>query len=321
MSLKRSQQKPLRLGTRGSKLARWQAEWVAGELRRFGQDVELVEIATQGDIERFVSIEEIGTRGVFTKEIQRSLLLDEVDVAVHSLKDLPTEPVAGLILAAIPLRASVADAVVLAQNSESEVLSGSGKLEALPEAARIGTGSLRRRAQLLHRRPDLRVSDVRGNVDTRLQKLERGEFDALVLAEAGMKRLGLEHRIAFTLAPEEMHPAVGQGALGLECRERDVQTREALASLDDRDSKAAVVAERAMLQDLRGGCMAPVGAWGRMEAGKLHLSAVVLSADGAQRLFAADSSAISDAANLGRKVAAALIAQGADDLIASVRNS
>ncbi|MCI0332239.1 MAG: hydroxymethylbilane synthase [Planctomycetes bacterium] len=323
------QRRTLRLGTRGSQLARWQAEWVAGELQRLGHAVELVEIATRGDVEQRLAIEEIGTRGVFTKEIQRALLAGIVDMGVHSLKDLPTEPVAGLMLAAVPVRESAADVLVVAASREQGA--GSSKHEAesfsvlhapcsmLPHGARVGTGSLRRLAQLRHLRPDLKIGDVRGNVDTRLRKLDEGQFDAIVLAEAGLRRLGLARRATYVLPFDVMLPAVGQGALGIECRADDAATRAAVASLEDADSRAAVTAERALLAHLRGGCMAPVGAWGRVESGQLQLAAVVLSADGKERLVASDSAAPEEAEALGQRVATELIAQGADKLIASSR--
>src|SRR3954464_11953565 len=180
----------LLLGTRGSKLARWQAEWVARELRARGHAVELVEIATRGDVERTAPIEDIGTRGVFTKEIQRTLLAGDVDLGVHSLKDLPTEPVNGLVLAAVPERESPADVLVCASDLGARLCFDpshpAAALSILRARARVGTGSLRRQAQLLHLRPDLKVSDVRGNVDTRLRKIDDGHFDAIVLAEAGL---------------------------------------------------------------------------------------------------------------------------------------
>jgi hydroxymethylbilane synthase len=190
----------------------------------------------------------------------------------------------------------------------------------IPQAARVGTGSLRRRAQLLHVRPDLRISDVRGNVDTRLRKLDEGQFDAIVLAEAGLRRLGLEDRISCVLPCDVLLPAVGQGALGIECRTDDATTRAAVSPLDDSATRAGVTAERAMLAHLRGGCMAPVGAWGRIEAGALHLSAVVLGVDGRERLTADDASAPEDAVKLGTRVAERLLAQGAGELIAASRN-
>jgi hydroxymethylbilane synthase len=301
----------LRLGTRGSQLARWQSEWVAGELRRLGHTVELIEIATHGDVDRARPVEEIGTRGVFTKAIQQALLAREVDLAVHSLKDLPTEPVQGLTLAAVPPRESAADVIVCStdnpvhpiyeENRSDRIVHPTEILDVLPQGARVGTGSLRRQAQLLHWRPDLRISEVRGNVDTRLRKLNEGQFDAIVLAEAGLRRLGLAGRISEVLPFEIMLPAVGQGALGIECRADDDKTLAALAALDDAETRAAVTAERALLAHLRGGCMAPVGALGLVEAGRLTLQAVVLSPDGRQRLTAGGDAAPEDAVADGHR--------------------
>jgi hydroxymethylbilane synthase len=315
MTVSESAQSTIRLGTRGSQLARWQAEWVADRLRRIGQAVELVEIATHGDLDRERSVEEIGTRGVFTKAIQRALLAGDIDLAVHSLKDLPTEAVDGLVLAAVPPRENPAD--VLVTNIAAS-------LDELPHDARIGTGSLRRQAQLRHRRPDLRIEDIRGNVDTRLQKLDDGQFDAIVLAEAGLRRLRLTGRIQEVLPFDVMLPAVGQGALALECRSNDVAAQTKVAGLDDPATHSAVLAERALLARLRGGCMAPVGAWGRVEGDRLHLSAVVLNAEGTRRLEAHDVTERTDITNaeqLGRCVAEALLAQGAAELIAASRTS
>ena len=313
MTIPPRSQSTLRIGTRGSQLARRQAGWVADRLRRDGQSVELVEIATHGDVEQARSIEEIGTRGVFTKAIQRALLTGEVDLGVHSLKDLPTEPVDGLILAAVPPRESPADALV--SNTATS-------LESLPNAARVGTGSLRRQAQLRHLRPDLQIKEIRGNIDTRLRKLDEGQFDAIVLAEAGLRRLGLSDRITYVLPFDVMLPAVGQGALAIECRADDRSTRAVVAALDDSASHAAVLAERALLARLRGGCMAPVGGLGRLDGDELQLTAVVLSADGARRLAARDVvhgiTAI-DSEQLGIRVADVLLAQGAAELIAGSR--
>ncbi|HEY2841117.1 MAG TPA: hydroxymethylbilane synthase, partial [Pirellulales bacterium] len=215
-----STSKTFRIGTRRSALARWQAEWVASALRARGADVLLVPIVTRGDADQAQPLGAIGGDGLFTKELQRALLADEIDMAVHSLKDLPTEHVAGLIVAATPERAPTADALVSR---------GGAPLAELPTGAKIGTGSLRRRAQLWHARRDLAMHDIRGNVDTRLRKLEEGEFEAIVLAEAGLARLGLAERITERLTPPLMLPAIGQGALGLECREQDMETRAALA--------------------------------------------------------------------------------------------
>ncbi len=318
------QSRTLRLGTRGSKLARWQAEWVAGELQQLGHAVELIEIATRGDLEQVVAVEEIGTRGVFTKEIQRALLTGDVDLAVHSLKDLPTEPVSGLVLAAVPARESAADVLVLAAmrgaRSKEQGAKSADALTALPQGARVVSVSLRRQAQLRHVRPDLLVADVRGNVDTRLRKLDEGQFDALVLAEAGLRRLGLVERVSQILPSNVMLPAVGQGALGIECRSDDDATHEILAALNDSSSLAAVVAERSLLERLRGGCMAPIGALGLSDGATLNLSAVVLSVDGAQRLTAAGAGPLNEARSLGERVAGMLLGQGAAELIATSRH-
>jgi hydroxymethylbilane synthase len=309
----------VRIGTRGSKLARWQADWTAARLKELGNAVEIIEIATRGDADSAAPINAFGGTGVFTKEIQRALLAGEVDMAVHSMKDLPTEPVEGLILAAVPPRESADDALVLRTGSSPQ---GDGPLSMLASGTLVGTGSLRRQALLRNARPDLRVVEVRGNVDTRLRKLNDGEFDALVLAEAGLKRLGLADRITRVLSPPVMLPAVGQGALAIESRTDDTRTRAALAQLNDDTTRASVLAERSLLAHLRGGCLAPIGASGRIENGQLHLSAVVVRADGAKRIDAHDIEKYTDcqhAEALGRRVAETLLAQGAAELIAASR--
>lgn len=301
----------LRIGTRGSALARWQAEWVAGQLTAMGVEVELVPISTRGDREQSGPIAAIPGEGVFTKELQRSLLAGDIDLAVHSLKDLPTAPVEGLVLAAVPERSFTGDVLVSR---------GGVKFADLPAGATIGTGSLRRRAQLWHARPDLKMADVRGNVDTRLRKVAAGEYDALVLAEAGLDRLNLREHITEVLPKSLILPAVGQGALGIETRANDEPTRTALAPLDHHATHHAVLAERAMLATLRGGCLAPVGAWARIEAdSQLHLDGVVLSGDGSQKLSASIIGDPATAHSLGEHVAQNLIAQGATNLIQACR--
>jgi hydroxymethylbilane synthase len=300
----------IRIGTRGSALARWQAEWVASRLTELNVEVSLVPITTSGDVQQKGPVEMIGTRGVFTKEIQRELLEGRVDLAVHSLKDLPTEPVPGLCLAAVPERAPVSDVLVSRKYAS---------LAELPQEALVGTGSLRRRAQLLHVRPDLKTLEIRGNVDTRLRKLDQGEYDAILLAEAGLRRLGLVQHITEILPASVSLPAVGQGALGLEARDDDAPTRQVLARLDHPPSHAAVLAERAMLAALQGGCLAPIAAWGRMEADGLVLTGRVLDGDGSRRLETTLSGTAEAAEDLGRRVAAELIEQGAADLIQSAR--
>ena len=301
----------LRLGTRASALARWQAEWVAAQLQQRGAAVELVPITTQGDV-KSGPLGQIGGQGLFTKELQRALLDGQIDLAVHSLKDLPTAPVEGLSLSAVPERESTADVLISAK---------ADRIEALPQAARIGTGSLRRKAQLLHVRPDLVVEDIRGNVETRLRKLDDGHYDAIILAEAGLKRLGLADRITQIIPRSTMLPAVGQGALGIETRADDQRTRAALAPLDDLETHQAVLAERTLLFALRAGCLAPVGAWGRVEGGRLALDAVVLSPDGSRRLAARGSADNAAAVSLGQQVADELLAQGAAELIAGAHTA
>lgn len=304
---------PLRLGTRGSPLARWQAEWTAGELRRLGFDVELVPITTSGDRQQTGSIGAIGTQGVFTKELQRALLDGAIDFAVHSLKDLPTEHVERLTLAAVPARGPVGDCLVSTRYAS---------LDELPQGAIVGTGSHRRRAQLLHARPDLKMEDVRGNVDTRLRKLAEGQYAAIILAEAGLIRLQLDGHITQVLPRAMVLPAVGQGALGIEARADDEATLSALRLLDDDGTHAAVVAERSMLHHLLGGCLAPVGGWARVEDdGTLHLSGVVLRADGGERLFVHHIGDVDEAEELGRTAAEELLSLGAARLIADSRGT
>jgi hydroxymethylbilane synthase len=299
----------LRLGTRASALARWQAEWVASRLADQGVAVELVPLSTTGDREPGQSLASLGGVGVFTKELQRALLDGRIDLAVHSLKDLPTEPVAGLMLAAVPPRGPVND--VLATNKAE-------RIDDLPAGAVVGTGSARRRAQLWHLRPDLEMRDIRGNVDTRLRKLNEGQYDALVLAQAGLERLGLASQVSCVLPASVMLPAAGQGALGIEVRADDPQVLGALRSLNDPTSHAAVSAERKLLATLRAGCLAPVGTWARIEPDEqLHLSAVVLSPDGSQKILAQHLDSPTEWERLALRVADDLLRQGAAELIGS----
>jgi hydroxymethylbilane synthase len=304
-----SQLPRIRIGTRASALALWQANFVAGELRSRGRVVEVIHIKTQGDV-AVGPLGSIGGQGLFTKELQRALLDNSIDLAVHSLKDLPTDDVPGLLLAAVPTRAAAGD--VLVSNAFTS-------LETLPPRAHIGTGSARRKTQLLFHQRHWKVSDIRGNVDTRLRKLDEGQYDAIILAEAGLRRLGFDERIAEVISKSVMLPAVGQGALGLECRADDTATRESLAQLDDAATHAAVIAERALLKTLRGGCLAPIGAWARVEGDRLQLDAVVLNAAGTDRRIASGRDTTSNAAALGEGLAHELLAAGAGDLIAEAR--
>jgi hydroxymethylbilane synthase len=300
--------KPVRIGTRGSKLALWQAQHVAERLRPLvgPRSVELVLIETKGDRVRDRALSQIGGDGLFTREIQLALLDDRVDVAVHSLKDLPTLPVEGLLLAALPERGPVGD-VFISRRHRS--------FHALPAGAIVATSSLRRRSQLLHRRPDLRVQDLRGNVETRIRKLDELGLDAIILAEAGLVRLGLEGNITEILDRSWMLPAVGQGALGLECRRDDATTVALLAPLNDVPTRAAVLAERALLRGLGGGCLVPIGALGTVEGATIQLRGCVLSADGSQRIEGDVGGPVPDAEGLGQQLAEVLLRQGARELL------
>ncbi len=300
----------LRLATRKSPLARWQAQWVAQLLEQAGYATELVFVTTQGDRQQKAPIARLGSQGVFTREIQQAVLDGRADAAVHSLKDLPTEPVPGLVLVGVPRRGPVQDVLIARQG---------GPLEKLPPGAVVGTGSLRRRAQLLRQRQDLQFVSMRGNVDTRLRKLQQGECDALVLAEAGLHRLGLLEHVSQRLPLSWLLPAVGQGAVGVECREDDSATADALARIDDPATHQAVLAERALLRTLRGGCLAPVAALAQVLHARLSLQAVVLSADGQRALRANVSGEPQEAESLGREAATVLLDQGAAELIAQAR--
>lgn len=302
-----AQNSVLRLGTRASPLAKWQAEWVARQLQQMGLHVELVFITTQGDV-RGGALAAFGGVGVFTKELQAALLDGRIDLAVHSLKDLPTEEPHGLYLAAIPQRGDAHD--VLVSNCACTV-------EQLPQGAIVGTGSIRRRAQLAYLRPDLRFADVRGNVETRLRKLDEGRYHALVLASAGLARLEKTWRIAEPLRPPRFYPAAGQGAVAVEVRREDRSTIEWVSRLDDPPTRAAVNAERALLARLRAGCLAPVGAWGRSQGELLQLDAVVLDTAGRERLAVSDQAPQHFAEQLGHKLAERLLELGADRLLST----
>jgi hydroxymethylbilane synthase len=270
--------------------------------------VELVEIETSGDRSRDAALSQMGGDGVFTKEIQRALLAGVVDVAVHSLKDLPTAIISGLKLAAVPERGPTGDTFVSHKHR---------RFEDLPMGAIVGTSSCRRRSQALHRRPDLNLVNLRGNVETRLRKLNEQNLDAIILAEAGLVRLGLESAITELLDPQWMLPAVGQGALGMECRTDDAITFALLDRLNDWPTRQAVLAERALLRELGGGCLLPVGASSRVEGDRLLLRAAVLSADGRQRIAAEHSGTAENAEAVGRQLAEMMLASGARELLSS----
>lgn len=297
----------LRIGSRGSQLALWQANHIAALLREQGHKVELEIIRTTGDKITDVSLAKVGTKGMFTKEIEEALAEGRVDLAVHSLKDLPTEVPPGFQLAAITRREDPRD-VLLSQRHHG--------LSRLPQGARVGTSSLRRQAQLRALRPDLEIHPLRGNVDTRLRKLESGEFDAIILAAAGLRRLGRTEMVREVIPAETMCPAAGQGALGIEIRKGDTAIGQHLLFLDDAAARLATSCERALLRHLGGGCQVPIGAFAEARGERLRLSAVVAHPDGSRVLREAQDGA--DGEKLATAVAEALLARGAEAILQEV---
>jgi hydroxymethylbilane synthase len=309
----------IRLGTRGSQLARAQTAAVAARLRDRGHAVAIETITTVGDVRTDLPIaglvhEPGGSDGVFVRELEQALLAGRIDAAVHSLKDLPTTLPEGLALACVPERVLPFDVLVAGPGAT---------LATLPAGAVVGTSSIRRVVQVRRLRPDLAIRPIRGNVDTRLRKLEAGACDGLILAGAGLHRLGLAKRITEVLAPPAFSPAVAQGAVAVEIRAGDARTRAALAALDDGPAHAAVRAERACLAALAGGCLAPIGGWAREVGGRLTLTATVFEDDGATTHAATAELAADDdepPEALGRRVAAALAAAGAADMLRRMRD-
>jgi len=297
----------LRIGTRGSLLARTQSATVAQQLADRGFQCELIEISTHAD-RTAGPIAALGTQGVFTKELQQALLLGDIDLAVHSLKDLPTLVPAGLRLVCTPPRVNPFDALI--SRSGHQLLD-------LPSRAIVGTGSPRRAAQLRVVRPDLDIRDLRGNVDTRLRKLHEGQYDAIVLAVAGLERVGMDQVITEVLPPDVMLPAVGQGILGLEARSDDQTTERAVVHLLHRPTMACALAERSYLAALQGGCLAPVAAWARPNESEttIRLTGIVLHPSGSPRLRAESEAPLDAAASLGLEVAEQLLEQGAAELV------
>jgi hydroxymethylbilane synthase len=297
----------IRIGTRASALALVQAGEMAAALRARGQDVEILPIRTEGDRLAAARLATIGGKGLFVREIEDALLAGTVDVAVHSLKDLPAELPEGLMLAAFPVREDPRDTIITRSP---------GGLCGLPPGAVVGTSSPRRRALVLAARPDLVVEPLRGNVDTRLRKLETEAFDAVVLAAAGLKRLGLMPTHAEPLAVDTFVPAVGQGVLGLEARADDACVRTALAALDDRVTRACALAERAFLTRLGASCVTPVAGHASIESGTLVMRALVVSEDGRRILREHGTAALPEASSLGRRLAESLLGQGAATMVA-----
>lgn len=315
------------IGTRGSKLALTQSNRVRDSLSQAHPHltVHVEIIKTTGDKLKTAPLSLIGGQGVFTKEIQDALLDERIDLAVHSLKDLPTVTPEALTLAAIPAREDARDALVLPLTSPlvSPLISSTGNniaassLAALPQGAMVGTSSMRRAAQLKYVRPDIRIKELRGNVDTRLRLLDEGQYDAIILAAAGLNRLGLSARISLALNPLEMLPAIGQGALGLECRASDTTTRDLLTALDDVQTHAACIAERALLRHLGGGCQLPIAGHALVFREMLHLQGLVANPSGTRVLRSSCEGTLADAARLGETLAHDLLAQGAQAFITS----
>jgi hydroxymethylbilane synthase len=303
----------LTIGSRGSKLALWQANWAKDRLCEHfpNLQVEIQVIRTQGDRMAEVPLSQMGGKEVWTKEIEQALLDHQIDLAVHSLKDLPTLLPSGLMLGAVSKREDVRDALVSLEGK---------RFANLPQNARVATSSLRRQAQLLNARPDLKIESIRGNVDTRLRKLEEEPFDAIILASAGLIRLGLGARITEFLDPTLCVPAPGQAALGIETRQHDDRVAMYVAVLNDSDAFRDVIAEREMLRSLEGGCRVPIGAWARLASGHFVLTGVVATPNGLRVIKETIEGQINDPLALGREMANKLRQQGAAEILADLEN-
>ena len=304
-------EKTLKIATRQSPLALWQANYVKDRLQQLYPDliVELVPMVTKGDVILDSPLAKIGGKGLFVKELENALLNKEADIAVHSMKDVPMQFPEGLGLAVICKREDPRDAFV--SNSYRTFAE-------LPQGAVVGTSSLRRQCQLKALRPDLDIHSLRGNVGTRLSKLDNGDYDAIILASAGLIRLGLADRIASFIEVEQSLPAAGQGAVGIECRTDDVQVQKLLAPLADAETTCCVLAERAMNNHLQGGCQVPIGGYAVLQQEQLYLRALVGNVDGSQIIRAEGKSAVKNADVLGVQIAEQLLAQGADKILQSI---
>ena len=302
--------KPIRIGTRGSLLAKWQAEYVRKRIfQATGVETEIVVIKTTGDSMQQAPFSQIGGKGVFIKELEEALLEEHVDLAVHSVKDIPTDVPSRLCFPAVCRRDDTRDALI----------AGKGEtLAKLRRGARVGTSSLRRQSQLRHVRPDLDIREMRGNVDTRLRKVESGEYEAIVLAKAGLDRLGMSVRITEVLPPDVCMPAVGQGAIAVQARLKDAELSDALAPLDDNETRQSIVAERALLGALQGGCQVSLGAWARFERGELAMDAVVCSPDGSNYIRQRAAGPADQPRELGQRLAQLLIDAGAGTILEEV---
>ena len=304
-------EKTLKIATRQSPLALWQANYVKDRLQQLYPDltIELVPMVTKGDVILDSPIAKIGGKGLFVKELEKALLNKEADIAVHSMKDVPMQFPEGLGLAVICKREDPRDAFV--SNSYRTFAE-------VPQGAVVGTSSLRRQCQLKALRPDLDIRSLRGNVGTRLSKLDNGDYDAIILASAGLIRLGLADRIASFIDVEQSLPAAGQGAVGIECRTDDAQVQALLAPLADAETTYCVLAERAMNNHLQGGCQVPIGGYAVLQQGQLYLRALVGDIDGSRIIRAEGKSAVENAEVLGVQIAEQLLAQGADKILQAI---
>lgn len=298
--------KTFKIGSRGSQLALWQANWVKARLEEKGLGVEIVKIKTTGDKILDVPLAKVGGKGLFVKEIEEALMQGEIDLAVHSMKDMPSQIPGPLHLAAIPRREDPRDAVISRQKV---------RLADLPSGAKIGTSSLRRQAQLWAFRPDLQIVSLRGNLESRVRKLNDGLFDAIILAAAGLHRLGWEDRITEYLSVEMSLPAIGQGALAVECRRRDSRVNDAISFLNDPETASTVSAERAMLIRLEGGCQVPIAGHATKSRDQITLDGLVASPDGKTILRERRTAKVPEATALGIQVAEALLSKGADQIL------
>jgi hydroxymethylbilane synthase len=305
--------KRIRIATRGSRLAVWQSEYIKGRLEKLedGIEVVLVKISTKGDRDKSDFLYKSGSMGYFTSEVENALLDGRADVAVHSFKDLPTAHAKGLVAAAIPERESVCDALVAAGGVRS--------IKDLPEGARVGTSSLRRIGQLKQIRSDLRCEALRGNVETRVSKVEKGEVDAIIIAEAGLKRLGLDGKISAVLDPMEFPTAPAQGALAVEIREEDRELAGLVGRLDDKAARTGTLAEREILAAMQGGCSIPLGVYSRIEGETIWMAATVSDTDGSKAIRREGRGPIEEAFDIARRIAGELLDAGGREILDKIR--
>lgn len=303
--------KTIRIATRKSPLAMWQAEYVAAELKKVhpGIQVELLGMSTQGDKILDTPLAKIGGKGLFVKELEQGMLDGRADIAVHSMKDVPVELPDGLHLPVIMQREDPRDAFVSNEYAN---------FNELPDGARVGTSSLRRQCQLVEARPDLEIIPLRGNVNTRLRKLDDGDYDAIILASAGLLRLGFEQRITAKIGPEQSLPAIGQGAVGIECRQDDEEVNSLLVALHHEETASCVIAERAMNQRLNGGCQVPIAGYAMLESGHLWLRGLVGEPDGSRIIRGEVEGGTDEAKEMGIGLAERLLEWGADDILATL---